>query len=265
MTTRAALGGCRRTASRGGPSGWRSLERVRLMPPHEIALRLATALLLGALIGFQRQWRQRLACLRTNALVALGAAGFVVFSATVSSDNNPTRVAAQIVSGLGFLGAAVILREGLNVRGLNMAATPWCSATVGTFAGAGLLPASIIAGAFVVLTNLFRRPLVSLINKEPLRGSAEVEIPYVVEVRCHGREEAHVRALLLQSAGNAARGLRRLTSGNLEDSPQVKVSALLISSAPNDAALEQIIGRMSLEPLVTAVDRRVAQAAVHDG
>jgi putative Mg2+ transporter-C (MgtC) family protein len=64
-----------------------------------------------------------MAGLRTNAIVSIGAAGFVVFSATVSSDGSTTRVAAQIVSGIGFLGAGVILREGINVRGLNTAAT----------------------------------------------------------------------------------------------------------------------------------------------
>ena len=64
------------------------------MDPREIAMRLGTALLIGAVIGFERQWRQRMAGLRTNALVAIGAAGFVVFSTTVSGDNSPTRVAA---------------------------------------------------------------------------------------------------------------------------------------------------------------------------
>jgi len=107
------------------------------MDPREIVFRLGIALLFGALIGFERQWRQRMAGLRTNALVSVGAAGFVVFSMTFSADSSPTRVAAQIVSGIGFLGAGVILREGINIRGLNTAATLWCSAMVGTFAGAG--------------------------------------------------------------------------------------------------------------------------------
>jgi len=71
----------------------------------EIAARLGSALLLGGVIGFERQWRQRMAGLRTNALVAIGAAGFVVFSMMVSGNDSPTRVAAQIVSGIGFLGA----------------------------------------------------------------------------------------------------------------------------------------------------------------
>jgi putative Mg2+ transporter-C (MgtC) family protein len=182
---------------------------ARAMDLQEIAARLASALLLGGLIGFERQWRQRMAGLRTNALVALGAAGFVVFSTTVAGDNSPTRVAAQIVSGIGFLGAGVILREGINVRGLNTAATLWCSAMVGTFAGAGQLVASAVATSFVIFTNLLLRPIVQLINKQPL-GAVEVETHYAVEVRCQGQEEAHIRALFLQAASNAGLGLRRL-------------------------------------------------------
>ncbi len=123
------------------------------MGPREIAIRLGTALLIGTVIGFERQWRQRMAGLRTNVLVALGAAGFVIFSLNVAGNDSPTRVAAQIVSGIGFLGAGVILREGINIRGLNTAATLWCSAMVGTFAGAGQLVASVIAGAFIVGTT----------------------------------------------------------------------------------------------------------------
>ena len=230
------------------------------MDPREIAFRLGTALLFGAIIGFERQWHQRMAGLRTNALVSLGAAGFVVFSMAVAGDSSPTRVAAQVVSGIGFLGAGVILREGINIRGLNTAATLWCSAMVGTFAGAGQLVASVIAAAFVLLTNLFLRPLVRLINRQPL-GAVEVETRYSVELRCQGQQEAHIRALLLQAAASAGLGLRRLTSENLEDSPQVTVSALLVSASRNDGALEQIIGRMSLEPFVTAAHWHVGEAA----
>jgi putative Mg2+ transporter-C (MgtC) family protein len=196
----------------------------------------------------------------TNALVSLGAAAFVVFASTIAESGSPASVAAQIVSGIGFLGADVILREGVNVRGLNTAATLWCAAMVGTFAGAGQLVASLIAAAFVLLTNLFLRPLVRLINRQPF-GAAEIETHYSVELRCQGQQEAHTRALLLQAAASAGLGLRRLTSENLEDSPQVTVSALLVSPARNDSALEHIIGRMSLEPFVTAAHWNVDQAA----
>ena len=106
----------------------------------QAALNLAFAALLGALIGSERQMRRRMAGLRTNALVALGAAGFVTFAALFPDDINPTRVAAQVVSGIGFLGAGIIFRDGFNVHGLNTAATLWCSAAVGMMAGAGHAP-----------------------------------------------------------------------------------------------------------------------------
>src|SRR5262245_50173167 len=94
---------------------------------------------MGVAIGLERQFRQHTAGLRTNALVCVGAALFVSLSRFISPDTSPTRVAAQVVSGIGFLGGGVILREGFNVRGMNTAATLWCSAAVGTLAGAGLL------------------------------------------------------------------------------------------------------------------------------
>ena len=89
----------------------------------QAAIGLAAATLLGASIGFERQWRQRMAGLRTNTLVAIGAASFVIFAGLFPDEGSPTRVAAQVVSGIGFLGAGIIFREGLHVTGLNTAAT----------------------------------------------------------------------------------------------------------------------------------------------
>ena len=119
------------------------------VPVDQAAINLAAAVVFGSVIGFERQWRHRLAGLRTNTLVALGAASFVVFEALVSNESSPTRVAAQVVSGIGFLGAGVIFREGLTVRGLNTAATLWCSAAVGVLAGAGYAWCAAIATACV--------------------------------------------------------------------------------------------------------------------
>src|ERR1700681_1876319 len=159
--------------------------------------RLGLALLLGSAIGFERQWHQKMAGLRTNALVALGSCGFVVFSSMVG-EGDPTRMAAQVVTGIGFLGAGVILREGINVHGLNTAATLWCSAMVGTFAGGGFWIPSVVAGAFVVGTNLILRPLVHRLNKRALT-SPDFETHYTVEITCRGAEEARTRSLLLHA------------------------------------------------------------------
>ena len=115
---------------------------------HHFAIRLGLALILGAFIGAERQWRQRMAGLRTNALVAAGAAMFVMLTALTATADDSFRVAGQVVSGIGFLGAGVILRNGLNITGLNTAATLWCSAAIGTLAGYGMY-GSAITGAVV--------------------------------------------------------------------------------------------------------------------
>ncbi len=228
----------------------------------DAALRLGAALLLGSAIGFERQWHQKMAGLRTNALVALGSAGFVVFSAMVGQ-GDPTRVAAQIVTGIGFLGAGVILREGVNVHGLNTAATLWCSAMVGTFAGAGYLAPSLLAAAFVVGTNLFLRPLVRRMNRRSL-SATDAETYYTVEIVCRAAEEAHMRSLLLHALSQTGLGLRRLDSEDVADTSKVTVTAQAVAVRRNDAALEQVVGRLSLEPHVSAatwqVDRSIPEA-----
>jgi len=102
----------------------------------EFFTRLAVGLGCGALIGAERQWRARMAGLRTNALVAAGATLFVLYS-DIDGSANSTQVAAYVVSGIGFLGGGVILRDGFHVRGLNTAATLWCSAAVGVLSASG--------------------------------------------------------------------------------------------------------------------------------
>lgn len=222
----------------------------------QAALNLGTAVGLGAVIGFERQWRQRLAGLRTNTLVALGAASFVVYENIFSAEPSMTRVAAQVVSGIGFLGAGIIFREGLNVRGLNTAATLWCSAAVGVLAGGGALSYAALAAGMVIVVNLLLRPLVQRINRQPF-ASAETQSQYVVNVVCRGDTEAHVRALLLQGLTAGGIRLHRLDSSNIEDSDRVEVLAEVSADRRSDGVLEQIVGRLSLEPSVTAVRWRV--------
>jgi putative Mg2+ transporter-C (MgtC) family protein len=221
------------------------------IPVEQAAINLAVALGLSAAIGFERQWRNRLAGLRTNTLVALGAATFVIFAALVPGDASPTRVAAQVVSGIGFLGAGLIFREGLSVRGLNTAATLWCSAAIGVLAGGGLLLYATVATGFVVFVNLLLRPIVSFINRQPFT-STELEIGYLVSVTCRNQDEAHIRALLLQGLAGCGLALRRLDSNDLEGTARVVVTAFMTAHSRIDADVEKIVGRLSLEPTVSA-------------
>src|ERR1700744_36864 len=128
--------------------------------------RLLLALVLGILIGAERQWRQRAAGLRTNTLVCLGAAAFVDLGLTVAP--NTTQVIAYVVSGVGFLGAGAIMKEGANVRGLNTAATLWCSAAVGACAGAGEVLDAVFVAIMLVAINSVLRPLSRFIDRRSL-------------------------------------------------------------------------------------------------
>lgn len=222
---------------------------------HTIA-NLGAAFLFGGIIGFERQWRQRLAGLRTNTLVALGAATFVVFAGLFPGEASPTRVAAQVVSGIGFLGAGIIFKEGLNVSGLNTAATLWCSAAVGVLCGAGFFPHALVATAFVISVNLVLRPLVRAIGRRPI-STNEIDTIYAISIVCHGEVEAHIRALLLRDLGSVLH-IRELESSNIEDSNRVEVAAAVRAESRQDRLLEQIVGRLSLEPLVTAARWRLS-------
>lgn len=221
----------------------------------EFAANLAVALTLGAAIGVERQWRQRLAGLQTNALVALGAAGFVGFSQLVMEDSSPTRVAAQVVSGIGFLGAGVIFKDGVTVRGLNTAATVWCSAAVGVLSGIAMTAHAAMLAGFVVAVNLLLRPLARLVLPQagtlPL-GPRDEPVDYLVTVVCRGGEEARVRTLLLKLLRAAGLTLRALDSADVQGADRVEIAAVLQGAGSADEELERAVGGLSLDPGVTA-------------
>ena len=146
----------------------RFLTTFQLYDFFDTLVSLATAFVLGALIGAERQYRQRTAGLRTNVLVAVGAAAFVDLAMHLAGNDGAVRVIAYVVSGIGFLGAGVIMKQGLDVRGLNTAATLWASAAVGSCAGADMVAQAAALTVFVLAGNTLLRPLVNAINRIPL-------------------------------------------------------------------------------------------------
>ena len=162
-----------------------------------ILLKLVTAMALGICIGLERQFRQRSAGLRTNVLVSVGAAGFMLlsFGLTPESDNTDiTRIAAQIVTGIGFLGAGVIMKTNATIQGLNTAATLWGSAAVGALCGAGMYFVALMLTGVIVFTHLSLRPLGHLINKIALK-SDENEVEWIkIQTTCKEISENYVRA-----------------------------------------------------------------------
>jgi len=218
----------------------------------DFVLRLGAALLLGACVGLERQWRQRMAGTRTNALVSAGASAFVMCAFMVrDTSRSEAQIVSYVVSGVGFLGAGVIFKDAGSVRGLNTAATIWCSAAIGVLAGAGYAAYAAVATGFILFVNLLLRPIVAFINRQPLMA-AEIEIGYVVSVTCRSPDEAHIRALLLQGLASCGLALRRLDSNDLEGGARVAVAAMVTASHRVDADVERIVGRLSLEPTVSA-------------
>jgi len=181
-----------------------------------VLLRLSVAAVLGGAIGIERELRERQAGLRTHLLVCVGSALFTLVSAYGFSEfmvgnvmrSDPTRIAAQIVTGVGFLGAGAIIRQGLSVRGLTTAATLWLVAAIGMAAGAGYYSAALIttAGALLTLGPLrglafrilrhFRTPVDRLFVEIPAGGSAGAVVEAVE------REGARVIGLEIAQDGD---------------------------------------------------------------
>lgn len=161
----------------------------------EYLARIGCAFVMGTLIGAERQIRQRNAGLRTNILVSVGAAAFTVLSYSMTTGNgDPSRVAAQIVSGIGFLGGGLIIKDGFTVRGLNTAATIWCSAACGTLSGVGLYKESAILVICVLLTHCLFRPLCALLEKR----TAKV-YHYSIHAECHKNASGSIQKLIMDT------------------------------------------------------------------
>jgi len=127
------------------------MQEVLAMPEVTMALRLILAALLGGIVGYQRERAEKPAGLRTHILVALGATLFTVVSLYgFGSGSDPTRIAAQVVTGIGFLGAGTILREREQVQGLTTAASTWAVASVGVAVGVGMYLMALVACLIVV-------------------------------------------------------------------------------------------------------------------
>jgi putative Mg2+ transporter-C (MgtC) family protein len=223
------------------------------LPYLQFVLRLGSALLLGTLVGLERQWRQRMAGTRTNALVSTGAAAFVMCAFLVRDGlHSEAQIVSYVVSGVGFLGAGVIFKDAGNVRGLNTAATIWCSAAIGATCGLGYMPYGATVAAAVLLTNTVLRPLSYRLHPAQ-HNDIEVESTYHFELICREQDEAHIRASLLHAVANKSVTLLSLKSEDIEGTQKLKVWALLKGLGRQDDALESLVSRLSFEAGVTSV------------
>lgn len=193
----------------------------------EFALRVLAGGLLGALIGFERQWRQRGAGVHTSALVAIGAALFTLLGPVIGSDSE-TRILANIVTGVGFLAGGVILRQGASITGLNTAATIWATAAVGALAGIGQFWHAAMGAAGIIAFNLALQPLVEKIDSSAAiyqeRHGAKM---YRLRAACDDSAIDDVRATVVDMVKTGNLILHGISSESTEQGQEIKVDLRL--------------------------------------
>jgi putative Mg2+ transporter-C (MgtC) family protein len=228
---------------------------------HTFALRLCCAILLGSLVGLERQWRQRMAGTRTNALVAAGASAFVMAGFVLHGDGSASgRIVSYVVSGVGFLGAGVIFKDGANVRGLNTAATIWCSAAIGVLSGLGSWTFAIVLAAAVVMTNILLRPIAYRLH--PVLPEAEpIETSYEIELVTRASDEIALRSVLLAAIQATSVSLQSVYS-EVSPDERATIRAEVRSVGRRNDLVEQIVLRLSVDERTTSVRWAMGQSVM---
>lgn len=212
---------------------------------------VALAALLGTAIGLERQLRRHPAGLRTNALVSTGAALFVSLTHLLGDHNSPSRIASYIVSGVGFLGGGVILKDGTTIRGLTTAAGLWCSAAVGTMAGTGFGLHAAVGTGFVLAAVLGLRPLARRIDARQARLAQAPDAPgyYKLRVVCQERDHGAVRSAVARHLGSVPGvAVTRIATGKSKRKKRAVVNVGVTALPADDRAIQDTIGRLLIEP-----------------
>ena len=223
--------------------------KFEIWPAINLTIGVVAAFLLATLIGVERQYRQRSAGLRTNVLVAIGAATFVSLGFRINGAAGASQIAAYVVSGIGFLGAGAIMKEGSKVWGLNTAATLWCSAAIGALSGFGLIVEASIVTAAVLAGNTLLRPLVNAINRAPFDERTS-EATYEVLVMTEAEYVGQVRDRVVEVLEEADYPVRDVDV--VERSDEVsEVIATLVSTAVEPAELDAAAEKIAKSPHVS--------------
>jgi putative Mg2+ transporter-C (MgtC) family protein len=221
----------------------RFIETFQLYDFLDTIVSLLTAFVLGTVIGAERQYRQRSAGLRTNVLVAVGASAFVDLANHLTGSDGSVRVISYVVSGIGFLGAGVIMKEGMNVRGLNTAATLWASAAVGCCAGADLVAQAALLTLFVLGGNTLLRPLVKAIDRIPINEQSS-EALYDVLVTADINSVAQAREFLLEKLAAANYPVRD-TDVVYRSEEEAEIVATLVSLSIEPDELDAVVASLA--------------------
>ena len=184
-------------------------------------IRISICFILSILVGLERQYRHKTVGLRTNVLVSLGA--FMFVSASLDSINtDSTRIAAQVVSGIGFLGAGVILRDGNRIKGLNTAATLWCVSAIGVLTAFGMTLEATIGTSFILISNIILR----LISQK-IMDKVKIRENCIIDIICDKEEERIIKSLIIKLTNKYNLTLKGFEKNKTEDNKiNLKVSII---------------------------------------
>ena len=209
--------------------------------------RILWSLLLGLIIGLERQLTGHPAGIRINVLICMGTCFFTLFPMLYGSDQ-VFRVGSSIISGVGFLCSGVIFKENGSVRGMNTAATLWCTAAIGILASTGRWYFSLTVTLILVLSNLVLKPIALKITPMGLRDEAEKE--YRISVTCQESAEPEIRELLIGGSSCRTLFLTNLESGDVVGDKVEVVAEFCSMGSPKNHVLEAIVGKTLKNPSV---------------
>lgn len=216
----------------------------------EFLLRGLLAVACGSVIGLERQWTRHPAGI-TSILVCIGGYFFTAFSFIFQHDANLenirdiTRVAAQVVAGIGFLGAGVIMRQGGNIKGLNTAATIWCSGSVGVLCAWGSMWRPIIATIVILIVNITMSPIAVRIKNHRMGQVERQEKQGLIRIICEPEKEFYIRSRLMQMMAAESIVLHNLQTSDSDG--KTKIKATVVCEEIQEAQLEKIISLLSIE------------------
>jgi len=216
----------------------------------DFTIRICCAVGLGFLIGLERQLTGHVAGIRTNILVGMGACLFTLFSQLMDAPDT-TRIAAQVVTGIGFLCSGIIFKEGLNVRGLNTAATIWCTAAIGVLCSSGLVHYAATAAGVLLASNLIFRFVGDRVR--PLMRFEDEENNYVLSVTCLHDCEFGIRSTIMNCLKNSKLHLSHLESADVIGEMVEIEATIQLGGKRRDDYIERITARIALEKGVSKV------------
>lgn len=214
----------------------------------EFLFQIVICFLLSSCIGVERQFRRRLVGLRTIILVSLGAFLFVRFSYAFP-DADGTRVAAQVVAGIGFLGAGVIIKDNKSVKGLTTAATLWCAAAIGVLCAANLLFEAAVGTLLVLFTNIVLRTINTKINA--LTGNINYNM-YVFSIVCEENAEKDVLKTIKEIAKKHNSLINSIITNEIENG-NVRIELSLVDNSSNDSVSNDIMQKLAGRKDLTSI------------